>query len=58
MHEHMHIEVFKEELAWTIDKWLQVIGNKMLFKTVIPLRCGTYLHILINAYEDMYPIFK
>ena len=28
----------KEELAWVIDKWLQPIGNKMLFKTVVPLR--------------------
>ena len=28
----------KEELAWVIDKWLQVISNIMLFKTVITLR--------------------
>ena len=28
----------KEELAWAIDKRLQVVNNKMLFKTVIPLR--------------------
>ena len=28
----------KEELAWAIDKQLQVISNIMLFKTVIPLR--------------------
>ena len=28
----------KEELAWATDKWLQVISNTMLFKTVIPLR--------------------
>ena len=27
----------KEELAWATDKWLQVISNIMLFKTVIPL---------------------
>ena len=27
----------KEELAWALDKWLWVIGNKMLLKTVIPL---------------------
>ena len=27
----------KEELAWVIDKRLQVISNKMLFKTVVPL---------------------
>ena len=29
---------WKEELAWAIDKRLQVISNKMLFKTVILLR--------------------
>ena len=28
----------KEELAWAIDKQLRLIINKMLFKTVIPLR--------------------
>ena len=28
----------KEELTWAIDKWLRVISNKMLCKTVIPLR--------------------
>ena len=28
----------KEELAWAIDKWLRIISNKMLIKTVIPLR--------------------
>ena len=28
----------KEELGWAIDKRLQLIINKMLFKTVIPLR--------------------
>ena len=33
-----HIEVFKKELAWAIDKRLQLIINIMLFKTVIPLR--------------------
>ena len=27
----------KEELAWATNKWLWVISNKMLFKTVIPL---------------------
>ena len=32
------IEAFKEELAWAIDKWLQVVSNAMLFKTVIPPR--------------------
>ena len=24
---HMHVEVFKKELAWAIDKRLQVISN-------------------------------
>ena len=28
----------KEELAWVIDKQLRVISNKLLFKTVVPLR--------------------
>ena len=28
----------KEELAWAIDKLIRVISNKMLFKTVVPLR--------------------
>ena len=28
----------KEELALAIDKRLRVVCNKMLFKTVIPLR--------------------
>ena len=28
----------KEELAWVIDTRLGVISNKMLFKTVVPLR--------------------
>ena len=28
----------KEELAWVIDKQLWVVNNKMLFKTVGPLR--------------------
>ena len=31
----MHIEMFKEELAWVIDKWLRAVSN--LFKTVVPL---------------------
>ena len=31
----MHL---KEELAWAIEKWLRLIINTMLFKTVIPLR--------------------
>ena len=38
MHGHMCIETFKKELVWAIDKWLRVISNKMLFKTVILLR--------------------
>ena len=37
IHKRMHIEAFKEELAWAIHKWLWVINN-MLFKTVIPQR--------------------
>ena len=28
----------QEELTWAIDKRLWVISNKMLFKTVAPLR--------------------
>ena len=28
----------KEELAWATDKWLWVIRNVMLFKTVMPLK--------------------
>ena len=28
----------KEELGWAVDKPLQLIVNKMLFKTVISLR--------------------
>ena len=28
----------KEELLWITDKWLRVISNIMLFKTVILLR--------------------
>ena len=27
----------KQELAWAIDKWIQVVSITMLFKTVIPL---------------------
>ena len=32
------LKLLKEKLAWPKDKWLQIISNKMLFKTVIPLR--------------------
>ena len=36
---NIHISThLKEELVWIIDKQLQVIRNKMLFKTVVPLR--------------------
>ena len=35
---YVYRDVLKEELAWVIDKWLQVISNKMLFKIVVPLR--------------------
>ena len=38
MHGCTRIKVFKEELAWATYKWLRVISNIMLFKTVIPLR--------------------
>ena len=39
--ERMHIEAFKTTAGlnnWAIDKWLWVISNTMLFKTVTPLR--------------------
>ena len=29
---------FKERLVWAIDKQLWAISNKILFKTVLPLR--------------------
>ena len=32
------IQNIQEELAWVIDKRLWVISNKILFKTVVPLR--------------------
>ena len=32
------LRLLKEELAWAIDKRLRLIINKMLFKSVIPLR--------------------
>ena len=32
MRGHTCIEVFKEELTWAIDKWLQVIVIKCSFK--------------------------
>ena len=35
----------KGELAWATDKWLWVISNKMLFKTVIPLRNWAVLNL-------------
>ena len=35
---YVNICVLKEELTWVIDKRLQAISNKMLFKTVVPLR--------------------
>ena len=39
--EYVNIRVsrhLKEKLSWATDKWLQLIINTMLFKTVIPLR--------------------
>ena len=38
VHEHMHIEAFKEELACAIDKLPWAITNTILFKTGMPLR--------------------
>ena len=38
VHERMRIETFKRRAGWIIDKRLQLIINKMLLKTVIPLR--------------------
>ena len=38
---YMNVRVLrclKEELVWVLDKRLQLIINKMVFKTVIPLR--------------------
>ena len=32
------LRLLKEGLSWAINKRLQVISNKTLFKTVIPLR--------------------
>ena len=34
MNVYVRIKTFKKELAWAIDKRLQIISNKMLFKTV------------------------
>ena len=36
--KNLRVKGLKEELAWITDKRLQVISNKMLFKTVLPLR--------------------
>ena len=33
-----HIDAFKEEVVLTTYKWLRVISNTMLFKTVMPVR--------------------
>ena len=39
IHVLMHLkDTLKEELAWTTDKWLQVISNITLLKTGIPVR--------------------
>ena len=37
----------KEELGWVIDKWLWLIINTMLFKTVIPVRIQRIMLFLI-----------
>ena len=39
----------KEEMAWAIDKLLRVVNNKMLFKTVIPLRNQRKRHFKFKA---------
>ena len=36
--KRMRIEAFKKELAWAIDKWLWLMTDTVLLKTVIPLR--------------------
>ena len=39
--EYVNVHIsrrLKEELGWAINNWLRLIINKMLFKTVIPLR--------------------
>ena len=47
---------------FTVDKRIQVISNKMLFKTVIPQRKENKAFIkyffLINAHGDVYPLFN
>ena len=36
---NVHVSrLLKEELAWVIDKWLRIIVNTMLFKTIILLK--------------------
>ena len=35
---YVNVCILREEVAWSIDKWLHVISNEVLFKTVIPLR--------------------
>ena len=35
LHEHTRIKVLREGLVWVIDKQLQLMIMKMLFKTVI-----------------------
>ena len=32
-HTRTRIKVFKRELAWAMDKWLQVISNKIVYTT-------------------------
>ena len=36
--ECTRIDNLKEQLGWAIDKRIRLITNKMLFKTVVPLR--------------------
>ena len=49
---YMNVHVsrhLKEELAWAIDRQLQVISNKMLFKTVIPLKIKDFKFKIMYA---------
>ena len=49
MHEHTCIEVFTEELAWAIDKQLQVIVIKCSFKQLYHQESRFKLYIVCIA---------
>ena len=49
------LRCLKEELAWVIDKWLWVISNKMLFKTVVPLRKRANMILIFKKAETSDP---